>query len=270
VQAAREASRRTSCQNNLRQIGISVQTFHDARDRIPWSHDFEELSGRGWIVMTLPFREQQAVYDRLEPYFDGSFLNRRVYGINHPDVADVVSQPIAGFRCPSDADVADATSIDQFQWKNKQVALTNYKGVIGDTKMGNAGSGTPDCHRGPHCTGLFWRYSHLTPIGFKDITDGLSKTFLAGEDLPRYNWHSGLYYGNGDYSSTHYPLNIKPLPPDPSNWPLSMTFRSDHPGGGHFAFCDSSVSFISDAIDFDAYQDLSTRAGDEFVEDYLP
>lgn len=269
VQAAREASRRATCQNNLRQIGLSVQTYHDAQGRIPWSHNFEYQSGRGWIVLTLPHREQQAVYDQLEPYFEGNFSVRRG-GINHPDLEAVVSRPIAGFRCPSDQDASIPTSIDQYQWKRQDMALTNYKGVIGDTRMGNAGSGTPDCHRGPNCTGLFWRFSFQVTIGFHDIADGLSKTFLAGEDLPRYNWHSGLYYGNGDYSSTHYPLNVKPIPPDPANWPLSMTFRSDHPGGGHFAFCDSSVVFINESIDFEVYQDLSTRAGDEIVDGYLP
>jgi hypothetical protein len=132
--------------------------------------------------------------------------------------------------------------------------------------MGEAGTGfSPDCHRSATCPGLFWRFSFLKTLRFKNITDGLSKTFLAGEDLPRYNFHSGLYHGNGDYSSFHFPLNVKPNPPNPANWPLAMTFRSDHPGGGHFCLCDGAVTFISDSIDFALYQAMSTRDGEEVV-----
>jgi prepilin-type N-terminal cleavage/methylation domain-containing protein/prepilin-type processing-associated H-X9-DG protein len=266
VQAAREAARRTTCQNNLKQIPLTVQNYHDVHGRIPFAHNYDNLSGRGWLVMTLPYREQQAIYDRLFPYFKGRFSRRE--GINHRDLAEVVKTPIEGFRCPADAEVQVETSTEQYQWPNQAIALTNYKGIIGDTKMGGAGEGTADCHTSPDCRGLFWRFSYLVNIGFQDITDGLSNTFLAGEDLPRYNHHSGLYHGNGDYSSTHFPLNLKPEPPQPANWPQSITFRSDHPGGGQFAFCDGSVAFITDSIDFVAYQALSTRAGDELLPDF--
>ena len=99
------------------------------------------------------------------------------------------------------------------------------------------------------------------------VEDGLSKTFLAGEDLPRYNHHSALYHGNGDYSSTHFPPNVKTVDPAEiaDNWPLSITFRSDHPGGLHFAMLDGSGVFIDDGIDFDIYRFLSTRNGEELV-----
>ena len=268
VQAARESARRAQCMNNLRNVGLAVQNFHSARNRIPSSHRFEAgpgeadtQSGRGWITMTLPFLEEQAKYDVLEPYFKGTFGSRT--GINSPDVANVIASPIALFRCPSAT--TPETSTDQYQWTGTPVAVTNYKGVIGNTKMGNQGVGTPDCHRGPDCRGLFWRFSFLKTIRFKNISDGLSKTFLAGEDLPRYNFHSALYYGNGDYSSTHFPLNVKPIPPKPADWPLSMTFRSDHPGGAYFALIDGTVAFINDGIDYDIYRALSTRNGGELV-----
>ena len=270
VQAAREAARRAQCMNNLKQIGLAIQNFHSANNRIPKSHNYEispGLSGRGWITVSLPFLEEQSRYDIMEPYFDGAFAQGQ--GINHPDLANVVNQPIDIFRCPSAA--SKFTSTEQFQWVGREIALTNYKGIIGNNKMGEAGVGTPDCHRGPDCNGLFWRFSFLKTIRFKNVIDGLTKTFLAGEDLPRYNRHSGLYHGNGDYSSTHFPLNVKPNPPESiaSNWPLSITFRSDHPGGGYFAFLDGSAAFINDSIDFDVYRFLSTRNGEELVSGYL-
>ena len=267
VQAARESARRAQCLNNLKQISLGVQNFHGARNRIPRSHNYEALSGRGWITESLPFFEEQAKYDLMEPYFDGKFADGT--GINHPDLANVVNQPIPTFRCPSAASKEFAT--DQFQWVGREHALTNYKGIIGNTRMGGAGVGSPDCHRSPDCRGLFWRFSFMKTIQFKNIVDGLSKTFLAGDDLPRYNRHSALYHGNGDYSSTHFPMNVKPIDPTTiaGNWPLSITFRSDHPGGCYFAFLDGSAAFISENIDFDIYRFLSTRNGEELVSGYL-
>lgn len=264
VQSAREAARRAQCLNNLKNITLAVQNFHSAQSRIPRSHNYEQLSGRGWITETLPFFEEQSKYDVMEPYFDGKFGSNE--GINHPDLANIVNKPIAIFRCPSGG--SQETSTQQYQWSGKEIALTNYKGIIGNTKMGGAGVGSTDCHRSPDCRGLFWRFSFMKTIRFKNISDGLSKTFLAGEDLPRYNYHSGLYHGNGDYSSTHFPLNFKPNPPKPADWPTSITFRSDHPGGAYFALVDGSVTFINDSIDFDVYRFLSTRNGGELVSGF--
>ncbi len=110
--------------------------------------------------------------------------------MNHVALTNVVNQPIAGFRCPSDASASEMTSTVQYQWPGREIALTNYKGVIGDTRMGGAGRGSPDCHTTPKCPGIFWRFNYIIPIRLKHIKDGLSKTYLAGEDLPRYNYHS--------------------------------------------------------------------------------
>ncbi len=273
VQSAREAARRAQCMNNLKQIGLAIQNFHSAHGRIPKSTNYESLpglSGRGWITASLPFLEEQGRYDIMEPYFDGAFAQGQ--GINHPDLANVVNQPISLFLCPSAG--SKPTSTNLYQWVNREIAVTNYKGIIGNNKMGGAGVGTDDCHRDPNCNGLFWRYSFMKTIRFKNIIDGLSKTFLAGEDLPRYNRAGALYFGNGDYSSTHFPLNVKPTGDAAetfsSNWPLAMTFRSDHPGGGHFALLDGSTAFIEERIDFDTYRFLSTRNGEELVTNFRP
>jgi prepilin-type N-terminal cleavage/methylation domain-containing protein len=280
VQAARAAARRSDCLNRIKQIATAVQNYHSAHSRLPDSHNYDGLprtryslavpskSSRGWITLILPYMEQQAIYDQLQPYFGGAF--DKGTGINHPDLAEVVNQPIAGFRCPDDAGGDELVSIQQYQWQGKELALTNYKGVLGNNRMGNQGVGTPDCHRTPDCDGLFWRFSHLVSLAFNDITDGLSQTLMIGEDLPRHNFHCGIYHGNGDYSSTHFPPNINPEPPNPADWPVAMTFRSDHPGGLHFARADGSASFMSDSIDFDTYRFLSTRNGAEILSDPAP
>ncbi len=268
VQAAREAARRAQCLNNLKQLALAIQNFNSASNRFPDSHDYDSKSSRGWTCLILPFMEEQGRYDVMKPYFKGSFS--AATGINHPALANVVDQPIAGFRCPTDASASEATSTQQYQWTGQAIALTNYKGTIGDTKMGGVGRGSPDCHVTANCPGFFWRYSYLRIIRCKHVKDGLSKTFIAGEDLPRYNYHSSLYHGNGTYSSTHVALNYKPEPPRPITWPTAISFRSDHNGGAQFAYVDGAVIFVSDLIDFKAYQALSTKAGGETVQIDIP
>ena len=71
VQAAREAARRASCLNKLKQLGLAVLNTHDVRGRFPLSHGIARGSGApdgwgpgpGWIVETLPALEEQTLYD---------------------------------------------------------------------------------------------------------------------------------------------------------------------------------------------------------------
>src|SRR6187399_1689217 len=63
VQAAREAARRSSCSNNLRQIGLATQNFHDSRNVFP---PLRIAGGEGWasyFVLILPYMEQGSLYD---------------------------------------------------------------------------------------------------------------------------------------------------------------------------------------------------------------
>ena len=169
------------------------------------------------------------------------------------------------FACPSDPSVY-GTSTDQYQWTGTEVALSSYKGSIGDSQMGGGSSvhqGSPDCHTKSVCPGVFWRHTYLKPIKMTHIKDGSSSTFMIGEDSPEHNHHSTLYYANGDYASCHAPLNYKPDPPTPAAWWNVMSFRSVHAAGAHFAMADGSVHFILDDIDYTLYQDLSTKAGGE-------
>jgi len=177
-----------------------------------------------------------------------------------------MARQLAVLQCPSDPSV-QTTSITQYQWENRRVALTSYKGVIGDTRMGGGSSihqGTqPDCHNTIGCSGLFYRNDYQEPVAFKSITDGLSNTLMVGEDIPLHNYHSTAFYSNGDYASCHAPLNYKPDPPKPIEWANVMSFRSEHPGGAHFAMADASVHFVNEGVDYFLYRALSTRNGGE-------
>lgn len=261
VQKARESANRIKCQNNLKQLGLAAHTYHDANGNFPISHSIwsegarpvPPHTGRGWILEVLPYIEQQTLYDMFEP--------SRATSIQDCPVA--LKTDIPSVHCPSDPDSLVSSSA-QYQLWGLDVTLTNYKGVLGDHRMGGASSqftGSPDKHNTTGANGIFYRNDYEEPVTVTSVSDGTSNTFMIGEDLPKYNHHSAAYYSNGDYASCHIPLSFRP--PDPDFWPDAIGFRSNHKGGANFCMADGSVHFVSDKIDMVLYRALATRNGGE-------
>jgi len=271
VQKVREAAARVHCQNNLKQIGLAVHHYHDTHNHLPtsvspWNEGGRPpRTGRGWILETLPFLEQGPLYSAFEPSRTGDMLGGGGLTKCLPQMATV----IAVLACPSDGS-GGKTSTLQYQWVGIPVAVTNYKGVIGTSNMGggwpDSPSGLFDGYATTSCNGLFFRNSYQLNLRLLSITDGTSNTLMVGEDVCDQNNHGAAYYANGDYASSHAPLNYFPQPPIPDNWPRVMSFRSRHPGGVNFCLADGSVRFISDSINWLLYQQLCTRAGGEPVQ----
>ncbi len=291
VQTAREAARRTSCSNNLKQLGLGVITFQEARKRFPsgqppWAEPAgvsracdttNTCTGRGWILESMPFFEQAPLFERFAPSRVGNDYSSG--GLRVAAVRPLLSSPMPMLACPSDPGAAKPRT-DQFNWKNIPFTVTSYKGVLGATKVGsNFGSTWPrhddepgaaiDCHnnnsRGEGdgkprpCKGLFWRHAYLTPVRMKDVVDGASKTLMIGESVAAHDFHSAAFYADGDWSSCNVPLNYLPNPPQPENWWNVRGFRSLHQGGANFTRADGSVKFHSESIDMNLYMALSTR-----------
>jgi prepilin-type N-terminal cleavage/methylation domain-containing protein/prepilin-type processing-associated H-X9-DG protein len=277
VQYAREAARRSSCQNNMHQMILAVHQHHDATHTLPISvSPFNEgvqpsnnRSGCGWIVRVLPFLEQQALYDRFASHFSGNFLTGG--GLKSPDLQATMATQLPMLQCPSDESVREL-SIQQWQWENTPVALTSYKGVLGDSQLGGTRSmhvgRMPDCLTVGNCTGVFHRLTYQHPLRLEDVKDGTSNTLAIGEDIPEHNCHSTAFYANGDYASTHAPLNYFPPTPRCRDWWDVMSFRSYHSGGANFATAGGHVEFVSQSIDLKVYQALSTRNGGETVSGF--
>lgn len=273
VQQIREVARTATCNNHLKQLGLAVHNYLGTHRVAPYSISrwaegnaskrTPQLNGKGWIVSMLNELEQGPLFDLM--VFDGNFGSNE--GIKSPSCRAAVQTILPVLHCPSDPDSV-ALSNNQFQWDGIDIAVTNYKGCMGDSQMGNSSSSfvgtTPDCHRSEQCNGVFWRNNYQFPFRWDRFPDGTSNTFLIGEDVPSQNRHSAWCYSNGDYCSAHVPLNTFFDPPTAADWWNVMSFRSYHPGGANFCFADGSVRFMTEGIAHDIYRALSTRDGTMF------
>jgi prepilin-type processing-associated H-X9-DG protein len=209
----------------------------------------------------------------------------------------LLQTPLQILTCPSDP-TQNKLRNDQFQFANWDVAVTNYKGVLDDTYLGQLDAGSypndssiyrsgdypepapayvagadNDCHHNLRCRGIFFRQSYQRPVKIASVTDGTSKTLMIGEDLPDYNLHSTAFYANGDWCSCNIPLNNligqQPESLDLTAWWDQQGFRSRHPGGSQFCLVDGSVRFVSESISNETYRTSCTRNGGENTTESL-
>jgi prepilin-type N-terminal cleavage/methylation domain-containing protein/prepilin-type processing-associated H-X9-DG protein len=273
VQAAREAARRASCQDKLRQLALATNSFHGDQERFPPG----QCGGKyrfgpdsrcwSWLARLLPYLECKALFDQ----GDVPRQTLRQSGI--------AAQQVAVFLCPSDPSSWDGPRTDAGNLEGFPVGQTNYKGVSGanwgsdgSQQSNNIGTQWPNAGTNGSWDGLeqgdgiMWRCDILRPVAAQHVRDGLSQTFMIGEDLPEKNRWCSWPYANNAYGTCAIPPNFTFQ--DPNWWPNTHSFRSAHPGGLSFAMADGSVHFIGQGISLQVYRALATRAGKEVVSDY--
>lgn len=183
VQAAREAGRRTQCVNNLKQIGLALQNYHDTNKRLPFgkgpSYPGAPVYAR-WSThaLILPFLEQGNIYGAIDfkfapatPGMAGATAFMPAYNNPGGENGVICRTLIPGYLCPSDIDpVGD--------WAGQN----NYTGNQGNwlCDRGDATPGANDIAQGQLQTGVFY---HLSKCSFASITDGLSNTVFFSEKL---------------------------------------------------------------------------------------
>ncbi len=308
IQAAREAARRMSCSNNLKNIGLGIVNFESAQGNLPYSYSYKPeefegpnggwagppggslavsnggpgFNGKGWMVDILPQLEQQAMYDQITQTladFPGNFGVNGPFGsgMGRPSLREIMQSQLPVITCPSDASAVPKQGqvLNENVGHGRTVAVTSYKGVLGDHVIWPQSTshldGNPlDCHNNvAGCNGLFWRTAYYKPIKLRQITDGLSNTFMVGEAVSSQDLHDAAYYSDGDWASCNSPLNFFNIEEDPTilfdQWYEQRGFRSLHPGGAQFVMADASVHFMVEGIDHSIYRGLATRNGEEIV-----
>ncbi len=255
VQRAREAARRISCTNNLKQIGIAFHSYHDAHNRLPIGYTFTPgyiRGGFGWGAMILPEVEQ-------EPLFDATNFSLPLWNESNTTTATTA---VSFFLCPS-----DETSQGRFlEREGFRYAKTSYVASFGPGNM----DASPDDRRG-----LFSRNSSTR---FAEVTDGLSQTLAGGE---RHNGTFAVVIGSHEHidAETVWVGAVKEDPDDDhahttlfqaSHTPSSgfmndQDAASRHDGGANFLFGDGSVKFLKNTINLGVYQALSSRSGGEVI-----
>ena len=279
----REAGRRTQCFNNLKQIGISLQNYHAAHNTLPYgSGDCCDSSNRqAWggtyPTLILAFLEEQSISDQID-------FKKHMQQQNPTVLTTVIST----YMCPSDASAGDAILSDRYSAHNPNPAMGLwYTGSMGPTStdpctfcassisdptnyccqgnnfgtLGGNDSGGSTIYPPGSSVGMFGRFRNA--IRFREVADGLSKTIMVGETLPRDCAFISAFAVNFNVSGTTIPLNTIQNGTDMFWW-LNSGFKSRHPGGAGISFADGSVQFLSDAIDYQLYNNLGTRAGGEW------
>ncbi len=287
VQQAREAARRSSCKNNMKQIGLALHNYHDSFDSLPpgsitmLNSSGTTYSGHGWTwhATILPYIDQAPLYNQIQGP-DSSGMGAESGGSTSAKQRLAGRTVISVFWCPSQPDASSGPQKDLY-------ATSNYNGNMG-TLIGSSGD---NCYSGGITTaaqmaapggcmnadGVFFISSS---VKFRDVTDGLSNTIfvsevidsggdanmLGGGGSDRKHCFSGGADSNPPTEMTEYLIAAESN--DPINSYGEEAAGSYHVGGAHFVFGDGRVRFLSENIDMSLYRALSTRAKGETLGEF--
>jgi prepilin-type N-terminal cleavage/methylation domain-containing protein len=266
VQMAREAARKTQCQNNLRQIGLALHNYHDSHNCYPagWigvdvssgTLDQAGLNGWAWGSKLLPQLDQGPLYGQIK------------FGLamTDPGNADARLTPLSVFRCPSDGGGPRFTIRDPGGNALTELSTANYVGSFGTECVSDSCANLPP---GRPClgNGVFHQNS---AIKNGHIVDGLSATVFVGErrsmeqkDLfstwtgfvPRAREAADRFLGTADH------------PPNTTADHFD-DFSSHHSGGAFMLLGDGGVRFVNSNIDREIFHALGPRDNKDSIKDF--
>ena len=276
VQSVREAARRSACSNNLRQTSLGLALFESSNSEFPpgrlgcssttggaqpWPSDPcasltipNRLCGSSGFVLILPFIEQSSLQDALDFSSGGLWVddinNRAWFDSASPEKRQALLQRPDVFVCPSAlaepiSDVYEAvtdSATGSYAFSNGSLGPDSNIDLV---KYDNDGA-----------------FVYARRRSIKDITQGLSNTYFAGEVINADIWESSNVwtYGRVDADSlrsTRNPLNT-PSGDGIVRNQRNAAFGSRHPSGGNFVFGDGHLQFVSDDIEMSVYRQASS------------
>lgn len=270
VQAARESARRTSCTNNMKQLGVALQSYHDSFNLFPPA----KITGTRqhmWQPHLFPYLEQSSLHSMYR--FDVSW--------NDPLNQPAITSTVPTFLCASAPRASER--MDKLGG-GRMAAPGDYATPTGvASSLVQAGLVDPR-------TNLRGAMQNNGGVGMAHVTDGTSNTVVFGEDAGRPQFWVGRKMGPKDNQpgggnlpvvnhrvygagwadgSNSIPLHgftvngLSAPGPCPLNCTNNNEAFSFHPGGANFVTADGSVHFVSEFIELGVYASLITRAGQE-------
>lgn len=288
VQQAREAARRVTCVNHLKQLGLSLQSYHSARNHLPSSR-LNKSGGVAWTVQILPYIEDQnffAEWDLKRWYYD--------QGETVEEGDRLRTTPVTIFYCPTRRTENTDPTVSQ---RGDRPDMTfpgsrrHYEGALGDYAccvgtnvgldwFGSGGNGAMIVAEWEYAlpftrprTLAKWR----SQTRFRKIKDGLTHTLFIGEKhvIPgTFGTNSPANVraqtGDGSIYNGDHPWVISrsagidfPLAERESRF--ESQFGSWHSGICQFAMGDGSVQTVSTSVDPQALEYLAQRDDGQVV-----
>ncbi len=204
VQQAREAARRSSCKNNLKQIGLAIHNYHDIHSAFPMgiSHHTAGCSlaagdGNGfylydwdarqaswnWQALIMPMLEMSATYD-----IAGVGQRDAYFALSNATVRNALFVPASVLNCPSDPGpvrnsaslrpARDSNGTLHNMAKSNYVASHNHRDMVCNNTFSTV---TTANFLNTNTTAFSGMFAHNTSLRMRDITDGTSNTLMIGE-----------------------------------------------------------------------------------------
>jgi hypothetical protein len=232
VQQAREAARRSSCNCNLKQLGLAVANYHEDYGCFPpaWVADSQGRPIHSWRVLILPYLGEAPLYAkyRFDEPWDG------------PSNIKLLEEIPPVYKCPSHVPRSPGVA-----------ALWASFGPLACSTAGTVSSAAQRrCTNYAAVLGVHCVFRGAGPVDITDITDGTSQTVMIGE------------------ITDAEILWTKPEDIDVAKHPKvgdRMGFSSDHRGGAHFLVSDGSVRFVAESVPQATIEALYTRDGGEEI-----
>lgn len=301
VQAAREAARRMSCSNNMKQLALACHNYADTHKTFPWNFDNRSNNGglgnpgagrhgiaMSWIVAVLPYIEQAPLHDQMD------FRDRNRAFVDNNRNRPLRQTVIPVTVCPSNPHpkiLPNRTSAMAYTGShglggngNSATfggARTDYVGNMGWVWTGwkdcgpTGRNGSPWVDPGTKYAavprgGVFWWNGGAR---FADIIDGTSNTVAIYEN---HNWrgqtgnparaNKGQFNKAGLWISPHGAIDAQTGPINAfarNNDARCTNWSSAHPGGAQAGLGDGSVRFVSETASLALLQAVITRQGGE-------
>lgn len=251
VQKVRDAASRSQCQNNLHQIGIALQMYHDNYAKFP-PGGVSKSNGLSYTVFILPYLEQDNLYKSGDP--NGPYnaaINQPLQALN-----------VKIYMCPV-----------QFEKYTLAIEATtsftsSYAGNTGPKDPSNTAAYRfqSAAQGGNSLQGVL---GMDTTVNIPQITDGTSNTFLVGElswkGANSYRtWSRGCWASDSNcHSCKNMAYKLKTTKYNGSDNFNDVSFGSNHASVANFLMCDGSARLVSNSADILILRNTASRDGGE-------